>query len=172
MKWLKSLFGVKTGPKYPPVMVVASPNFTAGVDREIDHIVLHNTVSPASPAISWLQNPAANASAHYLVDRDGKAFQLVEEKNVAWHAGNRLMNGRSIGIEIVAYGAAKDRSAAIGMTLAQEAVVIQLVKAVMAKYSIPLVNVIPHRKVRATECPSLVWKTDADFEKWKVENLK
>lgn len=41
-----------------------------------------------------------NGSAHYGVGSDGKIGLYVDEKNVAWHAGNWLENQCSIGIEI------------------------------------------------------------------------
>ena len=46
-------------------------------------------------------------SAHYLVEEDGRIFQLVDEKNRAWHAGKSFwrgitdINSASIGIELV-----------------------------------------------------------------------
>ncbi|TAF35691.1 MAG: N-acetylmuramoyl-L-alanine amidase [Cytophagales bacterium] len=53
-------------------------------------------------------------SAHYLVDRDGKVYQLVEENRTAFHAGKgklpfapyheNSLNGISIGIELMAIG--------------------------------------------------------------------
>jgi N-acetyl-anhydromuramyl-L-alanine amidase AmpD len=38
--------------------------------------------------LDWLRNPVAKASAHYLIDRTGKIYQLVKEGDTAWHAGN------------------------------------------------------------------------------------
>lgn len=53
-------------------------------------------------------------SAHYLIDRQGVVFQLVNENRVAYHAGKgklkkapfhqNSLNSRSIGIEIMAVG--------------------------------------------------------------------
>ena len=53
-------------------------------------------------------------SAHYLIDREGNIFQLVNENRVAYHAGKgklkkapfhqNSLNSRSIGIEIMAVG--------------------------------------------------------------------
>jgi N-acetyl-anhydromuramyl-L-alanine amidase AmpD len=57
-------------------------------------------------------------SAHYLIDREGKIYQLVEENRVAYHAGKghlphephrqNDLNGRSIGIEMMAIGTKKE----------------------------------------------------------------
>jgi N-acetyl-anhydromuramyl-L-alanine amidase AmpD len=57
-------------------------------------------------------------SAHYIIDRQGQIYRLVEESRVAYHAGKGQLphppfhkddlNSRSIGIEIMAIGSAKD----------------------------------------------------------------
>ena len=86
-----------------------SPNFNHRVkDYVIDILVLHYTgMSSSHAALEELCNPYKKVSAHYLIDEDGKCFQLVDEVNRAWHAGrsswagNNDVNDRSIGIELV-----------------------------------------------------------------------
>ena len=86
-----------------------SPNFNQRPkDSVIDMLVLHYTgMNSANSALKELCNPNKKVSAHYLVDEDGKCFQLVDEANRAWHAGesrwagNSDVNGYSIGIELV-----------------------------------------------------------------------
>jgi N-acetylmuramoyl-L-alanine amidase len=57
----------------------------------------------AAPA----DTPLGRASAHYLVEEDGRVFRLVDEDGRAWHAGVSFwagesnINARSIGIELV-----------------------------------------------------------------------
>jgi len=70
-------------------------------------IVLHYTgMSTSAQALERLCDPAAQVSAHYLVDEDGKVFRLVAEDRRAWHAGvaywrgMRDINSASVGIEI------------------------------------------------------------------------
>jgi len=84
-----------------------SPNFDARVVPP-DMLILHYTGMPTGEAaLARLRDPAANVSAHYLVEEDGRVFALVPEERRAWHAGvsfwkgERDINGRSIGIEIV-----------------------------------------------------------------------
>ena len=70
-------------------------------------IVLHYTagVSGESSAI-YLTRPDVAASAHLVIGRDGKVFQLVPFNIEAWHAGRSWYAGRaelnhySIGIEL------------------------------------------------------------------------
>lgn len=58
-------------------------------------------------ALARLLDPAARVSAHYLIDEDGTVYRLVDEARRAWHAGvsewagERDINGISIGIELV-----------------------------------------------------------------------
>ncbi|RAG84370.1 N-acetylmuramoyl-L-alanine amidase [Streptacidiphilus pinicola] len=65
----------------------------------ISYLVLHATQGSRDGAIAFFQDPAAYASAHYLVGRDGSVTQLVPTKDIAWHTGNRTLNAHSIGVE-------------------------------------------------------------------------
>lgn len=73
----------------------------------INTVVLHHTGGDFGPSLNWLMNPASGVSTHYLIDRDGSIYELVEEGREAWHAGYSLHKGRenvndfSIGIELV-----------------------------------------------------------------------
>lgn len=85
-----------------------SPNFNARPDEPVCLLVMHYTGMPtAGDAIARLLDPAAEVSAHYVVNEDGAVSQLVEESRRAWHAGKSHWRGRenlndvSIGIEIV-----------------------------------------------------------------------
>lgn len=74
-------------------------------------IVEHYTASAtAGPAINWLMNPEADASAHLVIGRDGSITQLAPFNVPTWHAGDgRLPDGSNpnlstIGIEFVNVG--------------------------------------------------------------------
>lgn len=90
-----------------------SPNYGPRRDGlRPQFIVLHYTaMGIASEALMRLCDPAAEVSAHYLIDRDGTCFQMVDEEMRAWHAGAGAwagledINSRSIGIELVNTGA-------------------------------------------------------------------
>ncbi|MET0257831.1 MAG: N-acetylmuramoyl-L-alanine amidase, partial [Methylobacterium sp.] len=69
--------------------ILASPNHgeRVGVERP-DMLVLHYTgMVSAAAALERLTDPAAEVSAHYVVDEDGSIVQLVPEARRAWHAG-------------------------------------------------------------------------------------
>jgi N-acetylmuramoyl-L-alanine amidase/Fibronectin type III domain len=93
-----------TSTDYPPASwVPADPANYSVADRPhdypIDMIVIHDTEGSYGSAIQEFLNPAAQASAHYVVSDLGQITQMVAEKDIAWHAGNWDYNTRAIGIE-------------------------------------------------------------------------
>ncbi|MGW2630185.1 N-acetylmuramoyl-L-alanine amidase [Streptomyces chattanoogensis] len=83
--------------------VAASPENYRRADRpadyEIDRVVVHVVQGSFATALSVFQDPEHEAAAHYVVRRDGHIAQTVRELDVAFHAGNRGYNERSVGIE-------------------------------------------------------------------------
>ncbi len=89
-----------------------SPNFgeRRGGGR-VELVVLHYTaMRSCAEALERLCDPAAEVSAHYLIDGDGTVLSLVDEAARAWHAGvgkwggEGDVNSRSIGIELANSG--------------------------------------------------------------------
>jgi N-acetyl-anhydromuramyl-L-alanine amidase AmpD len=82
-------------------------------NRKIDTIIIHSSYDalgkdPFSVEGIISEYRQYGVSAHYLIDRSGIIYQLVEDKNVAYHAGVSIVpDGRngvnefSIGIELV-----------------------------------------------------------------------
>ncbi|NLU67022.1 N-acetylmuramoyl-L-alanine amidase [Streptomyces sp. HNM0574] len=69
-------------------------------DYTVDRIVIHVTQSNFATALKVFQDPLHAAAAHYVVRaKDGAVVQTVRELDVAYHAGNRAYNERSVGIE-------------------------------------------------------------------------
>ena len=67
---------------------VNTPNFIKGrKGKKILAIVNHITAGLMPGTLSWMQNPAAKVSAHYLVTKTGKIYQLVDEEDTAFGAG-------------------------------------------------------------------------------------
>jgi N-acetylmuramoyl-L-alanine amidase len=122
-----------------------SPNFGArrGGNRP-SMIVLHYTgMTDTAAALERLCDPAAEVSAHYLIDRDGTLYQLVRDDLRAWHAGagewcgQGDVNSRSIGIELVNDGFQP-------FPLPQMQVLEGLLRDLLARWSIAPVDVIAH----------------------------
>ncbi len=89
------------------LIAAPSPNFDARRGPP-DMLVLHYTgMETGEAALARLRDPEAKVSAHYLVEEDGRIFQLVPEERRAWHAGAGVWRGEddcnaaSIGIEMV-----------------------------------------------------------------------
>ena len=89
------------------VIAAPSPNFN---DRKlpISLIILHYTgMETGQAALERMCDPDAQVSAHYMVEEDGRIFQLVADEKRAWHAGvsywhgERDINSASLGVEIV-----------------------------------------------------------------------
>lgn len=84
-------------PRYPgaawkPINI----NFQAGGNSPrllVEHI-MQGTLAGTD---SWFRNPAARASAHFGVGKDGTVLQWVDTASVAWHAV--AANHHSIGVE-------------------------------------------------------------------------
>ena len=72
-------------------------------DHPIDMIVIHDTEGSYASAIAEFQDPTFGASAHYVVSDLGDITQMVQEHDIAWHAGNWDYNTRAIGIEHEGY---------------------------------------------------------------------
>jgi len=136
--------------KKPAVTNAPSPNFDDRKGADIDTIVLHHTASNNGAAdLAHMRNPKAEVSAHYMVDRDGKIYQLVNDGKRAWHAGPSQLHGkptdvnaRSIGIEIVNDGGGKTP-----YTDAQYKAITQLVGYLKQEYKVPMDNILGHKDV-------------------------
>jgi N-acetylmuramoyl-L-alanine amidase len=92
-----------------------SPNQSPGLEPRF--LVVHYTAgASAEGSIDWLTNPAARASAHLVVARDGTITQLVAFDRQAWHAGRSEwqglegLNAHSFGIELDNGGPLERRS--------------------------------------------------------------
>ena len=77
----------------------------------IKFVIFHYTgMQSEIDSLNRLTDPKSKVSAHYLINRKGKVFRLVNENYEAWHAGKSMwknhvnLNKNSIGIELVNIG--------------------------------------------------------------------
>jgi N-acetylmuramoyl-L-alanine amidase CwlA len=136
----------------------------------IKYIVVHYTGNDGDTDENngnYFKNNVVEASAHYFVD-DDSITQTVLDDYVAWHCGAKTYkhascrNTNSIGVEIcddvknsVIYPSEKTIENAL-----------ELVKALMKKYSVPKENVIRHYDVTGKLCPAYWCGTKEKDEKW------
>ena len=81
------------------------------------YLIMHYTAATSlEGAVSWFENPTAQASAHLVIGRDGQIVQTVPFNKKAWHAGVSTwgnlngMNQYAIGIELVNAGKLRQRA--------------------------------------------------------------
>ena len=92
-----------------------SPNFSDRRGNKPICTVIHYTATNnLSGTCKWLCRPEAKASAHFVIGREGRTYQLVDLEKSAWHAGQseavidgkhyKWLNAHSIGIELINLG--------------------------------------------------------------------
>jgi len=128
-----------------------SPNFGPRTKGPPHMLVLHYTGMPTGEAaLARLRDPAAEVSAHYMVEEDGRVFRLVPEERRAWHAGKSFwrgetdVNSASIGVEIVNPGHEFGYRA---FPQPQIAAVTALVGDIRSRWTIVDVDVVGHSDV-------------------------
>jgi len=138
-----------SGPQY-------DHTYTArGQSSRARFLVLHYTVSNRADSIKILTQQ--EVSAHYLVTDDPVPviYNLVDEKNAAWHAGNSSwknftqLNNSSIGIEIVNPGYTDTPNGRVYAPFPQSQInaLIPLVRDIVARHHIAPENVLGHADI-------------------------
>ncbi|MEU9391611.1 N-acetylmuramoyl-L-alanine amidase [Streptomyces sp. NPDC048324] len=143
--------------------VAASPGNYRRADRPddypIDRVVVHVTQGGYASAVKVFQDPAHQAAAHYIVRRDGRITQMIRELDVAYHAGNRQYNERSVGIEHEGFVERKS-----SFTDAMYASSARLTAGICGRYGIPVdrEHIIGHVEVPGTDHtdPGPYWDWD------------
>ena len=114
-------------------------------------IVLHYTgMQSERESINKLCNPLSKVSSHYLINRKGTIFRLVQDRHIAWHAGKscwgkyKNLNKNSIGIELV------NKGHQFGYTSFKKKQILSLVKLckkLIKKYKINKKNIVGHSDI-------------------------
>lgn len=147
-------------------------NFNKMSNKINKYIVIHyvGAISTAYNNSVYFKNVNRNASANYFVD-DNEIYRVVKDSDRAWHCGDKLkqgdggsyygkcINSNSIGIEMCCY----NNNGSLDVSEKTIANTIDLVKKLMAKYNIPVENVIRHYDVTNKICPEPFVKSTA---KW------
>ncbi|WP_407549842.1 N-acetylmuramoyl-L-alanine amidase [Streptomyces sp. Pv4-95] len=117
-------------------------------DYEVDRVVIHVVQGSFATALKVFQDPLHGAAAHYVVRKDGHVAQQVRELDVAFHAGNRGYNERSVGIEHEGF---VDRPESF--TAAMYASSARLTAAICRRYGLPAdrEHIVGHVEVPGTD---------------------
>ncbi|HKP04500.1 MAG TPA: peptidoglycan recognition family protein [Chthoniobacterales bacterium] len=121
----------------PPIkQFIASPNHSSRNGARIDKVVLHCTEASLNSTLAEFQNAVGRqVSAHYVIDRNGDIYQMVEDSERANHC--RGANESSIGIEHVG----KETDV---LTEEQAAASAALIRWLLQQYDIPRARVFGH----------------------------
>ena len=132
---------------------INSPNFDrkSRKKKTIQCIVIHYTgMQSERESIKRLCDLKSKVSSHYLINKKGKIYRLIEDKNIAWHAGKsywnkkKNLNENSIGIELENKG---HRFNYTNFKKKQLKSLIQICKILIKKYKIKKRNIIGHSDV-------------------------
>ncbi len=154
---------------------VASTNFGM---RKPNYVMIHHTAQQSTEqTIKTFHNQKVGVSSHYVIGRDGKIVQMVNDFYRAHHAGagkwgnDTDLNSSSIGIELDNNGTTDP------WPEVQIKALIHLLSYLKDTYKIPQANFIGHmdyaptRKIDPSRFP---WKTLADqgFGYWYEDTLE
>lgn len=158
---------------------ITKVNKTVMSNKKNKYIVIHyvGAVSTAKNNADYFYSVNRGASANYFVD-DTSIWQVVEDKNAAWHCGTtgtyyhkECRNNNSIGIEMCCV----KKNGKLDMSDKTINNTIELVKELMKKYNIPVKNVVRHYDVTHKKCPAPFVSNASrwtDFKKKLEEGLK
>ena len=101
-------------------------------------------------SIKRLTSKKSQVSSHYLINREGQIIKMVDEKNIAWHAGKSKwknfisLNNQSIGVELVNKG---HKFGYENFSKKQISKLILLCKTLIKKYKIKKENILGHSDI-------------------------
>jgi hypothetical protein len=140
----------------PIIVDLDTDDYTHMSNKVNKYIVIHytgNATDTARNNAKYFKNGKRNASAHYFVDAN-EIVQIVKDSDASWGVGKKYGNARlwgkctnanSINIEMCSTNGKIDDA-----TMKNTA---DLVRSLMARYNIPIQNVVRHYDVCAKRCP-------------------
>jgi len=135
------------------IIEIFSPNYDRKkrTVKSVKIIVFHYTgMQSESESIKRLCNPNSKVSSHYVINRRGRIFRLVQDSYVAWHAGKscwgryKNLNENSIGIELENKG---HQFGYISFKNKQISSLIKLCNKLIKKYKIKKKNITGHSDI-------------------------
>ena len=130
-------------------MTTTAKNYTKGPRKHpIDLIVMHTMesqekIGTAKRVALWFSGKTApSASAHITVDNK-EIFTVVDDKDIAWHAGQSDINMRSLGVELAGQASQTKEEWADPFSKAMLDKAAQKVAQWCKTYSIPVVKLTP-----------------------------
>lgn len=126
-----------------------SPNYNDRVkDSKVEFIIIHYTGLDMEfdKVINWFLSKRSEVSCHFLIDKSGEIYNLVDLSKRAWHAGKSCwsncidINSHSIGIEL-------HNSGTEDFTSHQFESLVKLIKKLMSENAIQSWDILGHSDV-------------------------
>lgn len=131
--------------------VEKSPNYNPRGKFDISYLIIHYTgTDTLRKALKIFLDKRSKLSCHWLISKGGTLYKIVQEENIAWHAGKSYwkgefnLNNRSIGIELENPGHGKNYNS---FPKKQMTSLEHLVKDLIVKYKINIKNVLGHSDI-------------------------
>ncbi len=131
--------------------------------RKPDFVIIHHTAQDSiEQTLRTFTLTRTQVSSHYVIGRDGKTYQMLNDYLRAWHAGNSRwgkitdINSHSIGIELDNNGKEPFSNVQINSLL-------RLLDTLKTNYNVPATNFIGHSDI----APSRKQDPSAMFP-WKI----
>jgi len=135
------------------VEIVNSPNFDRKrrSNKSIKFLIMHYTgMQSERESIIRLCSSKSKVSSHFVINQKGKIYRLVQDNQIAWHAGKscwgkyKNLNKNSIGIELVNKG---HKFGYTNFNKKQLSSLIKVCRNLIKKYRIKKQNIIGHSDI-------------------------
>lgn len=130
-------------------IVHPTPNFDKERKNKVIGVVLHHTAEPTvEKSLEILSSPKKKVGTHVVIDTDGTRYLMADPEVATYHAGWSVLNGQegcnycTVGIEF------QGNTLVEPLTEDQIASSIEYLLPIIARYNIPLENVVTHEMVR------------------------
>ena len=126
-----------------------TPNIDSKKTNTVEGVILHHTAEPTiKRSLEVLTSLRRKVGTHVVIDTDGTRYKMADPTVVTYHAGYSVLNGKegcnhfTIGIEF------QGNTLEAPLTNDQINSAIEYLKPLIAKYKIPLTNIVTHEMVR------------------------
>jgi hypothetical protein len=151
-----------------PWVGMTRQHFEPGEPGRIRMVVLHATAGRGPGDLNWLRKGGDErrpVSVHYYIAKDGAASQLVDDEDIAWHAGRSRwtvdgrmaegLNAVSVGIELENLNTGRDP-----YPEAQYTAAVELTRYLVRRYNVPRGQLVRHLDIspgRKTDPAGFPW---------------
>lgn len=153
----------------PNIRTVNSGSYKSGrpLKNEIKNVVLHHTAftdeaTSEKGVYNHFMNPKSNASAHVVIERNGKRTVYASPEQVAFHAGVSSWNGRknvndfAIGVEF------QGDTNKMPLTDAQIESFVEYYAPIAERYNLSIKDIITHAMIAPGRKPDI---TDKEYKR-------